>query len=49
MEQLWGQFKSEARATYGLYSKDVDWEAIQLEKENGGAPSAPPGRCSRRC
>jgi phosphoserine phosphatase RsbU/P len=32
IEQLWGQFKSEARATYGLYSKDVDWEAIHLEK-----------------
>ncbi|HEX4003428.1 MAG TPA: PP2C family protein-serine/threonine phosphatase [Candidatus Acidoferrales bacterium] len=32
IEQLWGQFKSEARVTYGLYSKDVDWDAISLEK-----------------
>jgi len=33
IEQLWGQFKSEARATYGLYSKDVDWDAISREKK----------------
>lgn len=32
IEQLWGQFKSEARATYSLYSKDVDWDAINREK-----------------
>jgi phosphoserine phosphatase RsbU/P len=32
LEQLWGQFKSEARATYGLYSRDVDWDAIGGEK-----------------
>ena len=32
IEQLWGQFKSEARATYSLYSKDVDWDAIGREK-----------------
>lgn len=38
MEQLWGQFKSEARATYGLYSKDVDWEAIHLEKRKWKRP-----------
>ncbi len=38
MEQLWGQFKSEARATYGLYSKDVDWEAIHLEKRKWRRP-----------
>jgi len=33
IEQLWGQFKSEARETYGLYSKDVDWEAIGKERK----------------
>ena len=33
IEQLWGQFKSEARATYGLYSRDVDWDAIGREKK----------------
>ena len=30
--QLWGQFKSEATATYGFYSKDVDRENIDREK-----------------
>lgn len=33
MGQLWGQFMHEARATYGLYSKDVDWDAISHEKK----------------
>jgi serine phosphatase RsbU (regulator of sigma subunit) len=28
IQQLWGQFVSEAKASYGLYSKDVDWEDI---------------------
>jgi phosphoserine phosphatase RsbU/P len=32
ISQLWGQFKSEATATYGFYSKDVDREAIDQEK-----------------
>jgi sigma-B regulation protein RsbU (phosphoserine phosphatase) len=32
MGQLWGEFKSEARSSYGLYSKDVDWDAIGREK-----------------
>jgi sigma-B regulation protein RsbU (phosphoserine phosphatase) len=32
LEQLWGQFKSEAQAGYVLYSKDVDWETIGREK-----------------
>jgi sigma-B regulation protein RsbU (phosphoserine phosphatase) len=31
--QLWGQFKSEAHATYGLYSRDVDWDEISKEKK----------------
>jgi phosphoserine phosphatase RsbU/P len=38
IEQLWGQFKSEARATYGLYSKDVDWDAISREKKRWKRP-----------
>jgi phosphoserine phosphatase RsbU/P len=25
---LWEQFKSEARSSYGLYSREVDWEAV---------------------
>ncbi len=32
LQQLWGQFMSEAKASYGLYSKDVDWEAIGHER-----------------
>jgi phosphoserine phosphatase RsbU/P len=32
ISHLWGQFKSEATATYGFYSKDVDREAISQEK-----------------
>jgi len=32
LEQLWGQFKSEAQAGYVLYSREVDWEAIGREK-----------------
>lgn len=32
MEQLWGQFISEAKAGYGHYSKDVNWEEIGQEK-----------------
>ena len=29
LQELWSQFKAEARYSYSLYSKDVDWEAIQ--------------------
>ena len=32
LQQLWGQFVSEAKASYGLYSKDVDWEEIGQER-----------------
>jgi len=28
LQQLWGQFISEAKASYGLYSRDVDWDEI---------------------
>jgi phosphoserine phosphatase RsbU/P len=38
IEQLWGQFKSEARDTYGLYSKDVDWDTIGREKRRWKRP-----------
>ena len=31
VQELWGQFKSEARESYQLYSKDVDWEAVKQE------------------
>ncbi|HEV2386736.1 MAG TPA: PP2C family protein-serine/threonine phosphatase [Candidatus Acidoferrales bacterium] len=29
LSQLWHQFLSEARSSYGLYSRDVDWERVQ--------------------
>ncbi len=32
MQQLWGQFLSEAKVSYGLYSKDVNWDEIGREK-----------------
>jgi serine phosphatase RsbU (regulator of sigma subunit) len=38
LEQLWGQFVSEAKASYGLYSKDVDWEAIHREQKKWKRP-----------
>jgi phosphoserine phosphatase RsbU/P len=38
VEQLWGQFKSEAQASYGLYSKDVDWERIRKEQKSWKRP-----------
>ncbi len=28
LEDLWAQFASEARTSYGLYSREVDWESI---------------------
>lgn len=28
LQQLWGQFLSEAKSSYRLYSKDVDWDEI---------------------
>ncbi|MGH9700116.1 MAG: hypothetical protein ACRD52_11740, partial [Candidatus Acidiferrales bacterium] len=35
LQQLWGQFRAEAVASYGLYSKDVDWDAIKNERKKG--------------
>lgn len=32
LSQLWQQFQSDARASYGLYEKEVDWEAIQKKR-----------------
>lgn len=31
LQELWGQFKAEARSSYGLYSREVDWAEIQQE------------------
>lgn len=31
LQQLWAQFHSEARASYRLYSKDIDWSRGQQE------------------
>jgi sigma-B regulation protein RsbU (phosphoserine phosphatase) len=32
LQQLWGQFKADAKEGYGLYSRDVDWEAVRQKK-----------------
>src|SRR5207302_9812091 len=29
LDELWSQFTTDARASYGFYGKDVDWEEIQ--------------------
>jgi len=34
VQVLWAQFVSEARASYSLYTQEIDWEA--LRKESGG-------------
>lgn len=31
MQDLWGQFKADARAGYAMYSKEVDWELVPGE------------------
>jgi phosphoserine phosphatase RsbU/P len=31
VQQLWGQFTAEARASYKLYSREVDWELVEGE------------------
>ena len=35
LAELWKQFEAEARATYGFYSRDVDWEAVAQKKGLG--------------
>jgi len=32
ISDLWTQFQSEARTSYGLYSREVDWEGIERSK-----------------
>jgi len=36
LHQLWGQFISEARASYRLYSADVDWKEIDSRSRGPG-------------
>ncbi|HEY6293529.1 MAG TPA: PP2C family protein-serine/threonine phosphatase [Terriglobia bacterium] len=31
IQELWGQFKADARAGYGWYSKEIDWEPVEGE------------------
>jgi sigma-B regulation protein RsbU (phosphoserine phosphatase) len=38
LEQLWGQFLSEARASYGLFSHDVDWDHIDQSSNRWQKP-----------
>src|SRR6185295_3933034 len=35
LHQLWGQFVSEAKASYQLYSADVKWDDIQARNKFG--------------
>jgi len=32
ISELWAQFRAEARTSYGLYSRDVDWEEVRRGK-----------------
>jgi sigma-B regulation protein RsbU (phosphoserine phosphatase) len=32
IQTLWAQFVSEARASYGLYQREVDWDALRHER-----------------
>ena len=38
IQQLWGQFRSEAESSYGLYSQEVDWDAIKQERKKWKRP-----------
>ena len=31
VQELWSQFRSEARVSYSLYSREIDWEALSKE------------------
>jgi serine phosphatase RsbU (regulator of sigma subunit) len=35
VQVLWSQFMSEARASYSLYSREIDWEALRKESRAG--------------
>jgi sigma-B regulation protein RsbU (phosphoserine phosphatase) len=37
IQELWKQFEAETRASYGLYSAEVDWDAVQQKKGIGRA------------
>ena len=37
VQDLWEQFISEARASYSLYSRDVDWDSFKKEKDTARA------------
>jgi len=32
ISELWTQFQAEARTSYGLYSREVDWDAVEKSK-----------------
>ncbi len=34
LQDLWGQFMAEARASYSMYSREVDWESLKKEKDS---------------
>jgi len=31
VQELWSQFRSEARASYSLYTREIDWQALRKE------------------
>lgn len=33
LSELWAQFRAEARASYGLYSGDIDWTALESQPQ----------------
>jgi sigma-B regulation protein RsbU (phosphoserine phosphatase) len=34
LQQLWAQFVAEARVSYALYSREVDWKSIEAERRS---------------
>ena len=48
IQALWAQFMAEARASYSLYTREVDWAAMERESAPN-ASSRPPARCSGPC
>ena len=39
LEQLWGQFLSEAKSSYGLFSRDVDWAELSRDPNKWKKPA----------
>jgi len=48
IQELWSQFRSEARASYSLYTREIDWEALRKETQAGDSEK-PPARFFGPC